>query len=326
MNEEGVRSMLPKLVKTSTGVDVHNLKCMNGSDIPLMCPLCYNTLSRNNLERMKDAMIDALQLDHLDEQQRPIYLNFIVPPVIDTARLTARLIVTRSAERTFAFPPFQLLLQRLMSVLISCDQRCKVPLTIVDDMAAADVQINVLLHFENQTEFCQAMVSDFKHKTKKRRLGEVVLDEADEDAFEVSRTDSDRLLLRYKSLDEKGINELKTALEGFVSRHASPITWTVQSLPRPIYLLGRYRKLARDVPQSCWTIGEERRGPILTFTHPLTHPLTYCLKHNLTHPLISFYTFTHTPFHTLTYTLSHPFTHPAHALFHTFPQILSHRS
>ena len=150
--------------------------------------------------------------------------------------------------------------------MINRDQRCKVPLTIVDDMATAGVQINVLLHFENQTEFCQAMVSDFKHKTKKRRMGEVVLDEADEEAFEVSRTDSDRLLLRYKSLDENGINELKTCLEGFMSHHASPITWTVQSITRPIYLLGRYRKLARDVPQSCWTIGEERRGTIQTLT------------------------------------------------------------
>ena len=268
MKDEGVRSMLPKLVKTSSGVDVRTLKCMNGSDdVPLMCPLCYNVLCRDSLERMKDDMIDALQLDHLDEQQRPIYLNFIVPPAIDTARLTARLIVTRSAERTIAFPPFQLLLQRLLSVMISCDQRCKVPLTIVDDMATASIQINVLLHFNNQTEFCQAMVNDFKHKTKKRRMGEVVLDEADDDAFEVSRTDSDRLLLRYKTLDENGIDELKIALDGFMSRLASPITWTVQSIPRPIYLLGRYRKLARDVPQSCWTIGEERRGTIRTF-HP----------------------------------------------------------
>ena len=272
MNDDGVRSMLPKLVKTSSGVDVRTLKCMNGSDIPLMCPLCYNVLTRNSLERMKDAMIDALQQDHLDEQQRPIYLNFIIPPVVDTARLTARLIVSRSAERTFAFPPFQLLLQRLMSVMISCDPRCKVPLTIVDDMAAAGVQINVLLHFENQTEFCQAMVSDFKHKTKKRRLGEVILDETDEDAFEVSRNDSDRLLLRYKSLDDKGINELKRALDGFMTTHASAITWTVQSIPRPIFLLGRYRKLARDVPQSCWTIGEERRGLIITLTYALSNP------------------------------------------------------
>jgi tRNA pseudouridine synthase 10 len=45
-----------------------------------------------------------------------------------------------------------------------------------------------------------------------------------------------------------------------MAKSASPISWAVHSIPRPIYLLGRYRKLARDVPQSRWTLGDERKG------------------------------------------------------------------
>jgi len=39
-----------------------------------------------------------------------------------------------------------------------------------------------------------------------------------------------------------------------------PPLWVLSAAPRPVYLLGRYRKLARDVPQSPWSFGTGTTG------------------------------------------------------------------
>lgn len=269
---EKICNTIPRLAASAGVSDVSGWKCIKAKSTPcpddsvtaadttVVCPVCYNALVGDSLQRIKDAILTDLKIHSFHEQQRPIFLNFISPPVVDAARLATRLIVTRTADRTFSFPPLHLLLQRLLTVMLTVDSGLAVPLRIVDDMATAEVQVNVLIDFKNQTEFCLAMMADFRHKTKKRKLGEVVLESGDDEAFEVSRTDSDRVLLWFKGLDEGGTDALQVALTNYMATSASPISWTIHSIPRPIYLLGRYRKLARDVPQSRWTVGEERKG------------------------------------------------------------------
>jgi len=97
---------------------------------------------------------------------------------------------------------------------------------------------------------------------------------------------TDSLLMHYKTLDSTGYADLQSRLATYMSTipplstsdapSASTNTsengdsykfrWRVTSTACPVYLLGRYRKLARDVPQSPWTVsvngknGEDDEG------------------------------------------------------------------
>eukprot|EP00596_Hydrurales_sp_CCMP1899_P011286 CAMPEP_0119048614 /NCGR_PEP_ID=MMETSP1177-20130426/59943_1 /TAXON_ID=2985 /ORGANISM="Ochromonas sp, Strain CCMP1899" /LENGTH=142 /DNA_ID=CAMNT_0007024761 /DNA_START=866 /DNA_END=1291 /DNA_ORIENTATION=+ len=44
------------------------------------------------------------------------------------------------------------------------------------------------------------------------------------------------------------------------TQNVEPVSWGIEATARPLYLLGRYRKYARDVPQAPWTLGDERKG------------------------------------------------------------------
>lgn len=82
--------------------------------------------------------------------------------------------------------------------------------------------------------------------------------------------------MHYKALDEDGLDDLQSRLTSYMS--AIPLLaadgtaptaktgdkfkfrWSVSSTACPVYLLGRYRKLARDVPQSPWTVSVNGKG------------------------------------------------------------------
>jgi hypothetical protein len=271
-SEDAVRGALPRLASAAGLHDTGSWRCLhapaaaaatatNTAAVASVCPVCFDVLAGDGLQRLTDAAVDAVLARSFHEQRRPVYVNVVVPPAVDLARLTARLLVTRTAERTFSFPPLFQVVQRLVGLLLGRDQRlAAAPLRVVDDAALADLQVDLVLDMPHQTELCQAVHPAFKHKTKRRRLGEVVLEDGDDDAFEVSRTDADRILLAYKRLDEAGIHALRAPFLTYMRATARPLTWSARCVPRPVYLLGRYRKLARDVPQARWTLGDERKG------------------------------------------------------------------
>ena len=82
----------------------------------------------------------------------------------------------------------------------------------------------------------------------------------------------DSLFMYYKAMDSAGMISLEQRLkdymsvveaqqtaessqeEGVTGSRSHVVRWEVSSKACPLYLLGRYRKLARDVPQSPWTI------------------------------------------------------------------------
>jgi len=86
--------------------------------------------------------------------------------------------------------------------------------------------------------------------------------------------------MQYKSLDAAGFEDLQSRLAAYMSTipplaadNTDAVTapagetgdkykfrWTVSSTACPVYLLGRYRKLARDVPQSPWTVSVNGKG------------------------------------------------------------------
>ena len=265
--EDAVRLTLPRLAAAAGLQDITAWRCLrvptaDASDFVVgVCPVCFDVLAGDGLQQLAGAAVDAVLARSFHEQRRPVFVNVVVPPAVDLARLTARLLVTRTAERTFSFPPLFQVVQRLVGLLLARDPRlATAPLRVVDDAAMADLQVDVLLDLPHQTELCRAVHPAFKHKTKRRRLGEVVLDGGDDDAFEVSRTDADRILLGYKRLDEAGVAALLAPFLAHMRGTARALTWVARCVPRPVYLLGRYRKLARDVPQARWTLGDERKG------------------------------------------------------------------
>ena len=224
----------------------------------LFCPCCYGVLEKDSLHLLAERINQDLKEKFSDHLKRNVFISVIVPPVLDLARLTLRLVVTGQKEKSFPFPTMSDLLQRLLSILLSVSLNGSDSMIIVDDVSLAEVQVNVSINFDNQEDFCRSVYDGYKHKNKKRRCGEVFLSTGTE--FEVSRADSDSVLLSFKSLDQKGIENLENSLRSYLTSTATVGVSEVQIFPRPIYLLGRYRKLARDVPQACWTIGEDRMG------------------------------------------------------------------
>jgi tRNA U54 and U55 pseudouridine synthase Pus10 len=84
-------------------------------------------------------------------------------------------------------------------------------------------------------------------------------------------------MMYHKSLDAAGYIVLEQRLKAYMASIAadsretsdstaekSPanrrVSWKVSSRACPVYLLGRYRKLARDVPQSPWTVAAHGSG------------------------------------------------------------------
>jgi hypothetical protein len=71
--------------------------------------------------------------------------------------------------------------------------------------------------------------------------------------------------MRYKTFNEQladeGFDELGDRLKAYMQKVSHGpghrVTWNITSNACPIYLLGRYRKLARDVPQSPWTVSTQ---------------------------------------------------------------------
>ena len=87
----------------------------------------------------------------------------------------------------------------------------------------------------------------------------------------------DSVLMHYKSLDSTGLDLLDRDFTAYLASiipsasatpvsilsmssrthshsHSHGVSWQVSAHACPLYLLGRYRKMARDVPQSPWTV------------------------------------------------------------------------
>lgn len=86
---------------------------------------------------------------------------------------------------------------------------------------------------------------------------EAVVAPADDD--DISQNDADRVISAIKKSTPESlrlcINQFSEDLRTLLFRSSS--TWTVRKSLKPIYLLGRYNKFARDVPQAPWTIGTD---------------------------------------------------------------------
>lgn len=74
---------------------------------------------------------------------------------------------------------------------------------------------------------------------------------------ELTRATADLMLLGFKAYSSEDVDALRTRLRtraADTSSRGEPASLLVRVVRNPVYLLGRYLKLSRDVPQSQWTI------------------------------------------------------------------------
>lgn len=76
-------------------------------------------------------------LDDRGVDQRSIFLRVLIPPMLDTARITVRTLVTRTNEKIIPFPTMaELTLRLLTHELVKTRQ-----LNIVSDVTVAEIQV-----------------------------------------------------------------------------------------------------------------------------------------------------------------------------------------
>eukprot|EP01037_Dinobryon_pediforme_P020203 gene20203-20760_t len=83
-------------------------------------------------------------------------------------------------------------------------------------------------------------------------------------------------LSRAKSLPLTVLDELESKLIHFRDSSEAKemeISWTISSETFPVYLFGRYKKLARDVPQSLWMAQTVKIWKKMFIFHLSTKPL-----------------------------------------------------
>lgn len=106
---------------------------------------------------------------------------------------------------------------------------------------------------------CSIYSDNFQKKKKKRRLGSSA---AAEDENSIGQPDADVILSKLKQSSVAEYDAIRERIQSCMQNNftAENVKLAVTVSSASIYLLGRYRKLARDVPQAAWTIDNERRG------------------------------------------------------------------
>ena len=251
LSEDLVSEQVQKIVRGLSLELEHSFENRKGDKNKHLCPCCFDAFRGNYIEELCKKIHSDLVCKCID-LKRSVFLRVIIPPMLDTARITVRTIVTKSNEKTFVFPTMSELTNRLIV------ENLKVQgLNIVNDITVADFQVKKLnsiplglmifiltasliflflfifyffllfqyflffLQFKvaitgfipNQTKYLLALCPEYKHKKKKRKFGEA----ACEESFEVTRADADSVLVYYKSFTPKDFYKLESSLVGYMN-------------------------------------------------------------------------------------------------------------
>ena len=122
----------------------HSLEDRGGNKKEHLCPCCFDSFRGNGIEELCSKIYSDLVVKGID-LKRSIFIRIIIPPMLDTARITVRTIVTKSNEKTFVFPTMSELTNRLIV------ENLKIRgLNIVSDITVADFQVKRFKYFEAQ--------------------------------------------------------------------------------------------------------------------------------------------------------------------------------
>ena len=233
-----------------------------------LCPCCLNGFSYLDiLERCKCLIDEIAERGLLD---RKFTITCDMSDGFDALRVPVRAIMTRSKEKKGAFPNFFDVFPQVMKYHMLKMER-NLAFVSPDE---AEVHIEMIGHLGltegDSIAMCKYLCPDYQHKVKRVRLGQMRTD----DRFEVGRVAVDKVLRHLKSLSiEEMRNSLKSYREHLKSKHQisssdckgdifhakSHIKWNNSVTVKPLYILGRYRKFARDVPQAPWDVRSKKR-------------------------------------------------------------------
>jgi len=223
----------------------------SSNDSISLCPCCLGCLQGDVFDKVADDI--GREITKRGWKDLKVAILVELPPVLEVSRLAVRAVMMQSVEKRkdLLFPTFVNVFQRIIGLLL-----CNRGFSVVDD-AVSGKQVKVVLKasIASQESFCKAILSNYQHKKKRRKLG---VSAFTMDEHEVTRTDADGVASHLKTFTLSDICELQAKMISFTTNPESMqckarLQTHVSSFP--IYLLGRYRKLARDVPQSPWTLG-----------------------------------------------------------------------
>ena len=135
----------------------------------------------------------------------------------------------------------------------------------VKPLNEAQCIVNVSIQTPQSLQICLMIAPNMKHKAKRKfnhyshnnNHFDGRKKEKDEDGLELTRSMADGLLLQFKQYSSLDCDALRDRIISYV-KDVKSIDYkamiTMEAYLKPLYLLGRYCKFARDVPQSEWTI------------------------------------------------------------------------
>lgn len=222
--------------------------------------LCSCCLGCNDMSYVKELAIKICKLFHEKIEQKErifLFIELTIPPIIDIFRVIVRTLGTRNTRKSSSFPIFDHIILKMLSIelLRLSDNLIEIKSDIYESVH--HIIINGIIY--NQLEFYDCIFGNsiIQKKTKRMRM-ELSNDTLDNSI--INRVNVDRGLLQMKDYNKDSIlNDLGTKFSSFVEtdlhqRMHFDITHNIS----PIYILGRYLKYSRDLPQSPWLVGETR--------------------------------------------------------------------
>jgi hypothetical protein len=253
LSEEDIINILKKKILLKHNTEDMKLKLLkrwkdndNNDNNFIICPCCYGSLIGNNPFNL---LVESIKLhlksfsDNIDYDiaSSPLEISFIIklPPVFDLARITSRFVICKTLDKSLAIPSFEELFVRVLTILLSKEYLIK------ENKNNSKVIITLESDVDNQSDFCLAINENFHHKNKRKKFGVV---DANIDRYEISNGDVDNIIGSYKKFKINDIDNLLLKIIEFNNKSTANIpVWTCKTVPTSFFLLGRYRKHARDV-------------------------------------------------------------------------------
>ena len=210
------------------------------------CPCCLGGMSNDALiKRTEEALAIVIARGLTD---RKLAVSLEISSAFNVTRIATRTVVTRSSEKNAPFPDFKDLFRQLVEAHLKVLDSS---LEIVEP-SKAEVLIDLACHHGcedgESLAMCTHFFPEFIHKKKRLQLGQLQT----QDRFEVTQKDTDKVVIFMRAEEVRSVEERLVAYREAYS--APQLRWISTVRSQPVYLLGRYIKLARDVPQAAWSV------------------------------------------------------------------------
>ena len=203
------------------------------------------------------------QLECSREAVSPIYVKVKVPIMIDMVSKTIiKLLLFGNGDKsTNYFTFYEVIVHRMVISAL----KGKYSFANTENGAKTIIQVNYSL--PNQRPYMLHINPLFSsRRTKRQRLARAYSNPNDDrdtidSGSDITFADAEGFQKFITPISSERLSELQSkVIEYKESSSNQAATWSVSITSSALYILGRYRKFARDVPQSAWVIGDERKG------------------------------------------------------------------